>query len=32
MLIIEDEPLIAYQLEEIITGMGNHVVGIATDA
>jgi CheY-like chemotaxis protein len=30
VLIIEDEPLIAYQLEEIITGMGNHVVGIAT--
>jgi len=30
VLIIEDEPLIAYQLEEIITGMGNNVVGIAT--
>lgn len=29
VLIIEDEPLIAYQLEEIITGMGNRVVGIA---
>jgi len=30
VLIIEDEPLIAYQLEEIISGMGNRVVGIAT--
>jgi CheY-like chemotaxis protein len=29
VLIIEDEPLIAFQLEEIITGMGNHVAGIA---
>lgn len=29
VLIIEDEPLIAYQLEEIITGMGNSVAGIA---
>ena len=30
VLIIEDEPLIAFQLEEIITGMGNRVAGIAT--
>ncbi len=30
MLIIEDEPLISLQLEELVTGMGNEVVGIAT--
>ncbi len=30
VLIIEDEPLISLQLEELVTGMGNEVVGIAT--
>jgi DNA-directed RNA polymerase specialized sigma24 family protein/CheY-like chemotaxis protein len=30
VLIIEDEPLIALQLEELVTGMGNRVVGLAT--
>jgi CheY-like chemotaxis protein len=30
VLIIEDEPLIALQLEQIVTGMGNRVVGLAT--
>jgi CheY-like chemotaxis protein/DNA-directed RNA polymerase specialized sigma24 family protein len=29
VLIIEDEPLIAYQLEMLVTGLGNNVVGIA---
>ncbi len=30
VLIIEDEPLIAYQLEQLVTAIGNRVVGIAT--
>ncbi len=30
VLIIEDEPLIAFQLEQLVLGMGNRVVGIAT--
>jgi CheY-like chemotaxis protein/DNA-directed RNA polymerase specialized sigma24 family protein len=30
VLIIEDEPLIAFQLEELVRAMGNNVVGIAT--
>jgi len=30
VLIIEDEPLIAFQLEEIIKEMGNRVAGVAT--
>ena len=30
VLIIEDEPLIAFQLEEIIKAMGNRVAGVAT--
>jgi CheY-like chemotaxis protein len=30
VLIIEDEPLIALQLEQLVTGMGNRVVGLAT--
>ena len=30
ILIIEDEPLISFQLEELVREMGNRVVGIAT--